>query len=364
MNVSPTPPRGARRALAATALALSCCLLAPHAQADGVAPERASAEEVQGAQAAYTEGVARFQERQFDAAASAFERSLAIVASPNARLMLARALRESGAIDQAFEQMAQTLRDAKHLAARAPRYAAARDAAEAELAPLRSQVAALTLEITGGTVTELWVGDRKVLPQLWSGVAVSPGVVHVVGRLPGGRRAWRAVEARRGETLNVTLDVSSAEEGPQEVIPWLKGGAEEGSAAPGEHPVGPRDAAPLPYRELSYIAAGVAGAGLLTFGIAGLMSQSTYGELEDECTERRCDPSYASTIDRGRREQTIANVGLGVGVVGLVSAAVFYLLDSNSSAASAQGMSRRAPAASSGSTLTLSLRSLSYQGSF
>ncbi|MBX3181185.1 MAG: hypothetical protein KIT72_15100 [Polyangiaceae bacterium] len=362
MRIPSAPPRGARRTLAATALALSCCLLTPSAQAEGVTPERASQDELKDAQAAYAEGVARFQERQFEAAANAFERSLAIVSSPNARLMLARALRDAGDTDRAFEQMAQTLRDAGHLAARAPRYAAARDAAEAELAELRPQVAALNLEVTGGTVTELWVGDRKVLPQLWSGVAVSPGVVHVVGRLPGGRRAWRAVEARRGELLTVTLDVSSAEEGPQEVIPWLKAGAGAEGSTPGEErPTGPRDAAPLPYRELSYIAAGVAGVGLLTFGVAGLMSQSTYGELEDQCPDHHCDAGYASTIDRGRREQTIANVGLGVGVVGLVSAAVFYFLDASSGAEAPRSARAGAP---KGHQLTIGAGSLSYQGSF
>lgn len=359
------PPSRARRGLAAAALALSFGLLAPGAHAEGVTPERASQEEVQGAQAAYTEGVARFRERQFEAAVSAFERSLAIVNSPNARLMLGRALRESGATDQAFEQLAQTLRDATHLAARQPRYVAARDAAQGELAELRSEVAALSLQVTGGTVMELWVGDRKVLPHLWSGVAVTPGLVHVVGRLPGGRRAWRAVEARRGEQIDVTLDIASAEEGPREVIPWLKNDPEAGPP-PEPEPSAPSSATPLPYRELSIISAGVAGAGFLTFSIAGLMSQSTYSELEASCPGGTCDGSYAGTIDRGRREQTIANIGLGVGLVGLVSAAVFYLLDDpgTAEAGAAYGRTRGPARAATSSALHIGVSSLSYQGSF
>ena len=40
-----------------------------------------------------------------------------------------------------------------------------------------------------------------------------------------------------------------------------------------------------------------------------------------------CPPSEQGTIDRGKRDQTIANVGLAVGALGAGAAVLFVVLD-------------------------------------
>lgn len=316
------------------------------AWADGVSPEQATADERGEAQAHYTGGVQHYEAKRFAQAAQAFRASLDVVASPNARLMLARALREAGDLPTAFEQMAQTQRDAAHLAERLPKYAGTAESAEAELRELRAKVASISVEISGGSALEVWVGKRKVPQTLWRGVAVKPGLVHVVARLPGGRRAWRAIQVKLGESKTVRLDLTSADQGPANIVPWSAdaGAAPESASdddAPASEPrttevsrLDPRGDKP-PYRELSYVAAGVGAVGLVTFGVAGLMSQSTHSQLESDCPDGACPESSGGLIDRGKREQTIANVGLGVGLVGLGAAAVLYFMDQESTPSAA-----------------------------
>lgn len=348
---APTRRPGPRRALEprrllshwrlACGLALGLQLLAVPVRAEGVSPEQATPDELARAQSEYAGAVKDFEARRFSQAAKGFGASLSVVASPNARLMYARALRESGDLTAAFEQMAQTQRDAAHLAERMPKYASTAEKAERELKDLRARVASLSIEIKNGTAVEVWVGQRKVPQILWRGVAVEPGTVHVVARLPGGRRAWQAVQASVGVPQSVTLDLTSPVEGPADIVPWLStkpGRAAGDSAAPssgGRAADGPRpDPDPRgdqpPYLNMAYVAAGVGGAGFLTFAVAGLMSQSTHSELEATCPNGACPPGNEGLVDRGRREQAIANVGLGVGLVGATAAAVLYLLDQHS----------------------------------
>lgn len=347
--------------LLASGLALGLQLLAAPALAEGVSPEQATQEELNKAQAAYAAAVENFEARRFKEAAKGFGASLGVVASPNARLMYARALRESGDLAAAFEQMAQTQRDAAHLAERMPKYAPTAEKAEAELKDLRARVASLSIEIKNGTAVEVWVGQRKVPQILWRGVAVEPGTVHVVARLPGGRRAWQAVQASVGVGQTVVLDLTSPVEGPADVIPWLnaKSDSTEGPNVTPEDggPEGNRDPRgdQPPYMHMAYIAAGVGGVGILTFAVAGLMSQSTHSELESTCPGGACPPGNEGLVDRGRREQTIANVGLGLGVLGGGAAVVFYLLDQ-------QGEGRARTDSASG--LRIGTNFVAYSGRF
>lgn len=354
-----------RRLLSAAGCAC-ICLHASLALADGVSPEQADADERARAQTAYTSGVEHYEAKRFPQAAKAFAASIEIVSSPNARLMYARALREAGDTNAAFEQMAQTQRDAAHLAERIPKYGSTAESAEAELKDLRTKVASVSIEVTGGTALEVWVGQRKVPQTLWRGVAVQPGLVHVVARLPGGRRAWRPVEVKLGESRAVELDLTTAEAGPASIVPWKTSGTatpqrpppESPDSPPSDSPIDPRGDTP-PYREFSYIAAGVAGVGLITFAVAGLMSQSTHSELEGNCQDDgACPAGSESLIDRGKREQTIANIGLGVGVVGLGAAAVLYFMDQSSGSAASKRVLRTAR------RVTLTPGFVGYEGSF
>src|SRR5262249_45490570 len=79
-------------------------------------------------------------------------------------------------------------------------------------------------------------------------------------------------------------------------------------------------------RKAAYIAGGAGAAGLATCAIFGALEKSSYNELKDACHGGPCPPERADDIATGRSRQTIANVGLGVGVVGLAAGVALYLV--------------------------------------
>ena len=79
-------------------------------------------------------------------------------------------------------------------------------------------------------------------------------------------------------------------------------------------------------RTWSYVAGGVGAAGIVTFGVFGLLNNSKHSKLEDECKNGVCPSSLESDKNTGQTYQTVANVGLVVGIVGLGTGTALYLL--------------------------------------
>jgi hypothetical protein len=79
------------------------------------------------------------------------------------------------------------------------------------------------------------------------------------------------------------------------------------------------------------VCGGIGVAGMVTFGVAGGLSLSTYSEVEDKCSAQpggRCTSSADhETIDKGEQQQLIANIGLIVGSVGLAAGATLLIVD-------------------------------------
>jgi hypothetical protein len=71
-------------------------------------------------------------------------------------------------------------------------------------------------------------------------------------------------------------------------------------------------------------------AGLATFAIFGLMSNSTFNDLKSACPPSNggCPASAGKSgeISSGQTQQTVANVGLVVGLVGIAAGATFFVL--------------------------------------
>jgi hypothetical protein len=85
---------------------------------------------------------------------------------------------------------------------------------------------------------------------------------------------------------------------------------------------------PYPDREaLVYVSGGIGVLGLASFGIFGLLNHSQYGDLDDECSGGVCPGSIRQDAVRGHRYQTIANIGLLVGVVGIGTGLGLYFMD-------------------------------------
>jgi hypothetical protein len=74
------------------------------------------------------------------------------------------------------------------------------------------------------------------------------------------------------------------------------------------------------------VAGGVGAAGLITAVVAGAMAQSTYGDLGSTCHNGACPASKAGEISSGKSQETIANVGLVVGLLGIGTGAVLFFV--------------------------------------
>jgi hypothetical protein len=73
---------------------------------------------------------------------------------------------------------------------------------------------------------------------------------------------------------------------------------------------------PAPDRTWAYVSFGAGALGLVTFVTFGAINQAAFNDLQKKCPSGHCAPSVASDVDKGRRAQTIANVGFGVALVG------------------------------------------------
>lgn len=302
-------------------------LLSPAlARAAGANPETATATQKSQAQARYEQGVKAYKARHFDEAAKDFKASYEIVASPNSHMMYARALRDGGHPGQAYEEFALTQNEAGKLAIKIPRYATAAESAETEKNAVLKKVAAISVEIDGDpSAVTLYVNSRKIPHARWRAIAVKPGSVDVTARVTGGRRAWRTVTATIGKVTRVHFDISQDIEKSNAPLP--PPAAHHAAEAPGPGPSDQGLASKHRLRRYAYIAGGVGAAGLLTFAIAGSMSHSTYNQLDSSCKNHVCPPAQAGNIDKGKTEQTVANVGLGVGIVGIGAGVALFVLD-------------------------------------
>lgn len=305
------------RASFVTCLFASLLFTTP-AIAAGVDPGQASAVQREQAQSRFSRGKSLYEAGKYDAAATEFLASNDIVASPNARLYYARALREGGHLVQAYEELGRTEVDAREHTKDDARYEKAADTAAAERSALKPRLGFIVVDVQHPTEdTKLTVGGEEIRRAGWTEPApVKPGTTEVVVE-SGGKTVRRQVSVRQGHTESMTIDAA----------------ADDATASAGTTPSGtatvsksgaPSDRTRL--RPYAFVAGGVGAAGLVTFVVAGLMANSTYGDLEDKCGTSACPASFRDEISRGKTEQTIANVGLVVGVLGAGVGATLFVL--------------------------------------
>jgi hypothetical protein len=306
----------------ATAIALTS--LALDSSAAGVAPSAATKEQKESAQSHFLRGKELYGQNKFDAALAEFTASIDVVASPNTRLYLARCLREMNKPVQAYAEFGRTASEARELAKTDSRYEKAAEAAEQDQRALEPKIGLVSVSVERPNAsTTLRVAGEEVRREAWSQpVAVNPGSTEVVAETPGRPAVHKSVTVAAGQKESVTVD-AAAEEAPaqQAATPVTTEKKAEVST--------PSDRAGL--RPYAYVAGGVALAGLATFTVAGLLSNGTYSDLEQACGgERACPPGHEDEISSGKTEQTIANVGLVVFVLGAAGAVTLWVLSTPS----------------------------------
>ena len=319
---------GAR--LAALAIGLMTVSSASRALAEGASLDAASKEQNLAAQKAFEAADVLYDAKHFAEALAAFRASHDVVKSPNTRLMIARSLRELGRLGEAYAEAKAALAEAEAVSERHSRYAETAKAAREDLKGLEARVGFLKVDLGKVADTEglsAKIGERSFdAMALGNPVAVTPGSTPIVVTV-GDKTFRREVSVEPGSTQTVSVDFAPARS--------MDSGDKAETMPPEPAPKTPENAVHVgpdsSMRTWAYVAGGVGAAGFLTFGVFGLLNNSSFSGLEEDCPNGRCPPGRNDDIDAGRRYQLIANVGLGVGIVGLAAGTTLFLLGSSGS---------------------------------
>lgn len=233
----------------------------------------------------FAEAQALFDAKSFAEALPIFQELVKETGSPNARLYVARSLRELGRTTEAYDEMSVTVRDSTAKAQTEAKYAATRDASASELALLESKVAHLVLATTEPTPPSGVVVNGASLDtsKLGSPVTILPGHQVIEISRAGHPVERREVDVPAGETKTVAIAGPSSAGG---------GNADKPPAAGASG------------GELRWVGIGVAVLGVGAFAaFAGtkVAADAKFDEVEQACGGVRCtDPAYADAIDEGK----------------------------------------------------------------
>jgi hypothetical protein len=322
----------ASRAASLIALLLT---MGPPARADGALPAAATPVQREQAQARFLRGKELMEKKQYGDALRELRASHDIVASPNTRLQIARCLVAMEQTIEGYAELGGTAVEAKELMGQDRRYQRAYDAALAERAELEPRLGFVTLAIENpGDDTKVTIAGEEIRRAAWSEpTPVRPGVTEVTTLTPGHDPVQRTVTVAAGEKTSLAIDAQS---GARPVV-------EAPPPPPAPAPPPPRTHGASWMRTGAYVAGGVGVAGLATLAIFGLMARSTYDDLNTACAGGPCPPSKADQISSGKTDQTIANVGLVIGLVGMGVGGTLLVLSLHKGANGASAM-RGAPA--------------------
>ena len=276
--------------------------------AQGVSVDAASDQQKAEAGKRFTEAKKHYDAKRFDQALAGFRSSYDIVASPNTIVQIARALQDMGNLEEAYTTFVEAERVAREAVAKDPKYNSALEVSQKELADLRKKVTLVTLSVSGAIDgTEVRIDDTPFAPDLWGKERpMRIGEYQITATAPG-KPQFQEVIKIVADSPPLTIDLGTV---------WAPA-----SASDTTEPTERKSGFVMDQKKWSYVAGGVGVAGVLTFGIFGIMNNKQYGDLKKSCMPYCTD---AETKD-GRTYQTVANVGLVVGVVGLGAGAALYL---------------------------------------
>ncbi len=296
-------------------LSLALALGAGLCLAQGASLDTATAAQKTAAQKAFLKGAKASKKGKHEEALAGFKESYDAVASPNSHLMYARELVALERYAEAYQEFEKIIPEAQAAASIDKKYQQAADAARADMSELESKIALVT--VTGaGEGDIIRVQGQEVPKERWGQpVAVMPGSVKVELVSSSGRETSKEVDAAAGARVDVDM---TAVAGPAPETP-----KEEGTVS--------TDSSKWDKRTWAYVAGGVGVAGIVTFGVFGALANSKHSKLEDECGSGACPSNLEGDRDTGQTYQTVANVGLVVGIVGLGAGTALYLMSDEKS---------------------------------
>jgi hypothetical protein len=308
------PPRRSfhtalRAALLATSVALVGSLSAPPSLAAGVDVAAATPEQKQAASDAYKTAAAAMKAGQHEEALTGFRASYDIVASPNSLFMVVRVFQAMGRHIDAYNEALLVIAAADEAAKVEAKYEKTSAAARLKLTELKESIGVVTVNVTAPPGAVLTVNGQPIEPARWgSEIPVAPGPLTVVLRPAAGGEETKDLSVVAGGVL--TVDIAP---------PVAAGPTTDPGTDPMPPPVDDSGDGGEDLRLYAYIAGGVGAAGMVIFGVFGGLTLSEYSSLEDQCPDGSCTEEQSGDGDSGRTYQTVANVGVIIGAVGLAA---------------------------------------------
>jgi hypothetical protein len=254
------------------------------------------------------------EKQDFRGALERFRAADAIMGVPTTGYELAQAQADVGQLLEARATARRVLASPAQPGEPEP-FSEARARAEALDATLDARLGALHFVVHGalpGEAVRITVdGEDVPVPALSLPFRVNPGHHQVVAQ-SGQRRVTREVEAREKKTVEVPLDLP-------------KQPASIGVVAGLEPTTALRTSAPQ-VPTLTYVAGGLAVAGLAVGGVTGVLSISKTRQVERGCAASKCPPNTWSDLDDARSLATVSTVGFAFAGAAAATALLGWLL--------------------------------------
>ncbi|NUP12713.1 MAG: hypothetical protein HOW73_42275 [Polyangiaceae bacterium] len=321
-----TSVTGARRVRArvlgcAVACAGVLVALAPRASfaGPGVSVQDATPAQKKEAQNLYEKGAKAFEQKKYDEAVIAFQGSYDVVKSPNAHMMLGRALVETNQLPRAYAELAVAEEEAKE----SERYAQTLDKIRSLRSDLAKKVALVRVKVVGAPAGQVLTARAADKPcAIDQDCVVVPGMVRVEVLEGTTVKATKDLLIAAGATENVQIDLTPAE--PVKPIGPVE-------------PVKPPPPPPSSGSRTGYlVSGGIVGAlGLGAMGAGGAlyaMAKSDHDDLEQACGAdgKHCPAGSSEQIEDGRDKQAwsviafiaggaTASLGLGLIIAGVTT---------------------------------------------
>jgi len=306
-------------AFAALGLALCGSATAPsvaHAQPAAPAAPVPDPAKVAVATQAFKKGTTLFNQKKHALAMVEFQKSYDTVQSPNSLLYVARCQAELGQVKDAYRTFIKVIAEADARLPAEAKYQPTKESAIAEREELSKKLAIVTVNVSNAQEgTRVKVGGTELDKAEW-GVPfpTDPGPLEVT------------IEGTDIKKI-VTLDLGKKEVVEIDAKPPAAAAVATAPTEAPEEETG--DLSPLV--PIGIAVAGVGVAGFVLFAITGSMSNGSYSDLEALCGGEQACPADTSAEaadlqDSGRTQQTLANVGLIVGAVGVAAGATLIVI--------------------------------------
>lgn len=312
--------------LLVTLLATLPCVIGRSTAAFAQASTNADAQ----AMVRFNRGRELFLARNFEAALAEFRGALSLIGSPNSRLYIARCLRELGRNAEASVEFQRAAAEASDRIATEPRYAATRDTARTEGAQVQSLIGRLTVRVPhppDGVVVS--VAGVQLASGGWDvPTPADPRPIDVIATAPGRISFHQTVRVIAGRDTDVTVELEVDPNAPvaRQPTSLTTTTTTSGEASPGGNNTTTRETSGGGVR---YVGAAVAVVGLIGgvgFVVFGSLAQNRFNDLQMMCGGHACGAAFEPQIAEGERYSLLANVALGVGIVGIAAGAVMMLV--------------------------------------